>query len=606
MIIFTSMDLSKLHLHWRPSSYKGKTYKSYSLARAYRKDGKNRKEIVLPLGKLSEDDLKRWKLFIDALKKPEMMLTTFDDIEVLRHYKYLELAVINHIWEEWKFDKPFAVHPNKDVELCKIARILTMNRCVEPTSKSQVVEWFQVTWLSRILKIDPEKVNASRIFRDLDHIEDCKEQVCKHLYETIKKRNPASMQSFFYDLSSATFYGSNCILMKWGHCKEGYHNHVVLAFVVNKDGLPVYWDVLEGNTTDSITITWLIARLQKMFPITNITLIFDRGMVSDDNLILLEKEGYKYISAMDKNQIEKIADNIDFLKFSYFDQGKIEQQIGEIKDFTRLNDITFYKELKTENNRRYILCFNPQLFKDQRKARNTAIVNYREFAEALNNELLLAKNSRNEKPTRDKFEKQLAKLKLKNILDVSFEEVEIKTRDDKGKEKKIKTFKGIIGPIDQDKLNEAGKLDGFWLLVTNHYEKQNNRFRMSPDDTINPYRDKTIIESAFRDIKSFIEIEPISVWTEKHVKAHFTVCVLAYFINRMICMRLHQNKGKLTKGIITHQSAFKTLSHGTIDKIRINNVAVQGHKLSGIDDHMKEIVQRLKMPGIIKIKPVMD
>jgi len=168
------------------------------------------------------------------------------------------------------------------------------------------------------------------------------------------------MQSFFYDLSSATFYGSNCILMKWGHCKEGYHNHVVLALVVNKDGLPVYWDVLEGNTTDSITITWLIARLQKMFPITNITLIFDRGMVSDDNLILLEKEGYKYISAMDKNQIEKIADNIDFLQFSYFDQGKIEQQIGEIKDFTRLNDITFYKELKTENNRRYILCFNPQ------------------------------------------------------------------------------------------------------------------------------------------------------------------------------------------------------------------------------------------------------
>ena len=74
------MELSKLHIHWRASKYKGKTYKSYSLARAYRKDGKNRKEIVLPLGKLSEEDLKRWRIFIGALKKPDMMLINFPDI----------------------------------------------------------------------------------------------------------------------------------------------------------------------------------------------------------------------------------------------------------------------------------------------------------------------------------------------------------------------------------------------------------------------------------------------------------------------------------------------------------------------------------------------
>ncbi len=52
------MDLSKLHLHWRPSSYKGKTYKSYSLARAYRKDGKNRKSIIAAVNaRLKPDDI---------------------------------------------------------------------------------------------------------------------------------------------------------------------------------------------------------------------------------------------------------------------------------------------------------------------------------------------------------------------------------------------------------------------------------------------------------------------------------------------------------------------------------------------------------------------
>ena len=44
------MELEKLHLHWRVSQYQGKTYRSYSLARARRQDGKNRKEIVLKLG----------------------------------------------------------------------------------------------------------------------------------------------------------------------------------------------------------------------------------------------------------------------------------------------------------------------------------------------------------------------------------------------------------------------------------------------------------------------------------------------------------------------------------------------------------------------------
>lgn len=600
------MDLSKLHLHWRPSKYKGTTYKSYSLARAYRSEGKNRKEIVLSLGKLSDEDVKKWKTFIDALKNPELILTSFNDIDVQKHYKYLDLAVVNQIWEEWKLDKAFSCLSDSDVDLCTIARILTINRCTDPTSKSQVVDWFERTWLSNLLKVSQEKINASRIFRDLDRIEDCKEQICHHLYNSIKKRNPASMQSFFYDLSSVTFSGTKCILMKWGHCKEGYHNHVVLALVVNKDGLPVYWEVLEGNTADSVTITWLIDRLKKIFPITNISLIFDRGMVSEDNLILLENQEYKYISAMDKNQIEKIADKMDFGEFSCFDPNKIDQQISQHKDFTKLNNTTYYKELKTENNRRYILCFNPQLFKDQRKAKETAIKNYREFVETLNRELLLAKNSRCEDATKNKFLKHLVNLKLKNILEVSVKEVKIKSKDIKGQEKVTKTFKGIIGAIDQKKLNESGKLDGFWLLVTNHYEKSAGQFLLSSENAINPYRDKTIIESAFRDIKSFIDIEPIGVWTDKHVKAHFTICVLAYFVNRVICMKLHQNKGNLTQDIITHQTAYKALSDATIDKIKINNAGIQGYKISGINDSIKEIVDRLKMPDIIKFSPIMN
>lgn len=126
-----------------------------------------------------------------------------------------------------------------------IKEILPMNRCVEPTSRSQVVDrsqivdwfqvvdWFQGTWMSHLLQVDHKKVNVSHIFRDLSYIEDCKEQICKHLYENLNKRTPGSTQFFFYDLSSVTFPGSKCILMKWRHCKGGYFNYVALALVVN-------------------------------------------------------------------------------------------------------------------------------------------------------------------------------------------------------------------------------------------------------------------------------------------------------------------------------------------------------------------------------------
>ncbi|HPC33816.1 MAG TPA: hypothetical protein PLG94_14905 [Smithellaceae bacterium] len=40
------MDLTKLHLHWGESSYQGKTCRSYSLACAYRKNGKYGQHVV--------------------------------------------------------------------------------------------------------------------------------------------------------------------------------------------------------------------------------------------------------------------------------------------------------------------------------------------------------------------------------------------------------------------------------------------------------------------------------------------------------------------------------------------------------------------------------
>lgn len=405
------MDLTKLHLHWRASQHKGKSYRSYSLARAYRENGKNRKEIVLKLGKLSNQEVEYWRDFLRTAKDSRAFFTTTEDIVINQHLAYLDVAVASTIWDEWQLDKVFP-RDNTDISTASVARILSINRVTTPKAKSQTPDWCRNTILPWLLNFASNSINSGRVFRELTRIEEAKDDLCRHLFALLQQKYPQSMSKVFYDLSSTTFTGSKCALMKWGHCKEGYKNHVVLAIVVNQYGLPFYWEVLPGGTADSKTITWLLGRLKKRFKVVSATVVFDRGMVSDDNLALLEETKVKYISAMDKNQIENITD-IDFASsFSHLDPNIIIEQANRLENFTKLNDSTYYREIKVEGERRYILCFNPQLFTEQRRAREQVIEDFRGFVNGLNKALSDAKYNRTEKNTLKKFNKQLIKKKL--------------------------------------------------------------------------------------------------------------------------------------------------------------------------------------------------
>ena len=589
------MDLTDLHLHWRVSQYKGKKYRSYSLARAFRKDGKNRKEICVKLGKLSTEAANRWRSLLKAIKKPNSFVTTLDDIAVVNHYAYLDVAAVSAIWDYWKLNDVFQCTKKREVHLSDIARMLTVNRCIDPSSKSQIPDWFKSTSLQWLLDVNTDSINPSRVFRELEAIEKNKETICSHLFKLISKHNPDSMKSVFYDLSSTTFSGSRCLLMKWGHCKEGYRNHVVLAIVVNSDGLPFYWEVLPGGTADATTITWLQQQIGERFKTNNTTLVFDRGMVSDKNLSLLEDEGIRYISAMDKNQIEEIA-KLDFNQFSYFDPKKIDEQAEILDGFTKIRSDTYCREIALEGDRRYILCFNPQLFKDQRKAREQAITEFRILVDSLNAELMEARKSRQREATQKKFKKAAAKYKLSKFVDILLEPVSVPI---KSGDAKITTYQGTV-IIGKEKKIASGKLDGFWLLVTNQSEKDIDDFKVSIGEAVKPYRDKVIIESAFRDIKSFAEVSPVFVWTQQHVKAHYTICVLSYLINRTLALRLQEQSGTLTSEVVSHEKLYAKLSGCMIDQIKVENAGLTTYNTSTPSDEHKELLSRIKLKNLLQ------
>ncbi len=213
-----SIDLSQLHLDWGSSRYKGKVYRSYSLARALWADGKNKKETVIKLGKLSDAEVIQWRNLLKALKKPECFLTSFEDICTEKHYAYLDTAIANAIWDEWGLDVIFKNGGKRLVSIATVARILTINRCIDPAAKSKTPEWFRETALPWMLDINPSEINPSRIFRELAVIESHKNSICGYLFKQLNRSDSMSMKSLFYDLSSTSFEGTKCKLMKWGHC----------------------------------------------------------------------------------------------------------------------------------------------------------------------------------------------------------------------------------------------------------------------------------------------------------------------------------------------------------------------------------------------------
>lgn len=84
-------------------------------------------------------------------------------------------------------------------------------------------------------------------------------------------------------------------------------------------------------------------------------------------------------------------------------------------------------------------------------------------------------------------------------------------------------------------MQEASRLDGIYCLMT-------NLKTASPKDLIDAYRNRMEIERSFHQLKSFVEIRPIYHHNEDRIKAHVTVCVLAYLLNNTVTHLVRQKK----------------------------------------------------------------
>jgi transposase len=535
-----------MHLDFQTSRYKGKVYKYYHVAEAYREGGKVKKNRLFPLGTLSDEQAQKVRLVLKVVSNPDEQVTTLANIVAQECVNYLDVAVVNQLWESWQLSEAFSIDITRgDLSTDLVGKILTINRCLDPCSHYSVPEWIRKTALPEILGEQILSINDDKIYYELSKIHKNKPAIEYFLFKKTYEQDPKSYDYVNYDLSTSYFVGFKCQLSAFGKSKDEKRSckQVILALLINSKGYPFKWDVFPGNMPEIDTMEKVIKSCAHRFKLKNISMVFDRGLVSEENLNLIDDKNLKYITALDTDQIPNVP-VIDLEVFKDLDSDTALELIPQLPGFKKFDASLYYRDLGVEGKRRYVVGINPEKFIQDRKTRKEKMECLRRFIAQTNRSLKKAKRERKANPTKNKVFNELKRLKIKKYYeDPDLREIYVNVTLKGGIRKQVRSFQVTVKEKKQ-KIEKEKLTDGLCVFVSNHLEKQQGQYLLPTERIIEAYRQKTQVEDAFKNIKSFVKIRPFFVNTDEHVRAVYTICVISYFINRYLSEKRKESEGK--------------------------------------------------------------
>jgi len=481
---------------------KGRVY--YSIVESVRINGKPRHRYVKYIGsrdKLIESLLKGDELTIKAAKVPEVL--DYGDVTAL--YKVCEVLDLRQIINRHVFK-------GGGVDVGIQAIFMAINHCVGPVSKNQFEFWYKYTVLEKITGIKAEKLNAENLCTALDYFypdgKDKAVEIEKEVVEKLKELFGIKMDCLYYDITSTYFEGTKCIIARLGYSRDGKPDklQVNIGLVVTKEErFPVFHLVFAGNETDIKTVGRAISRLKEEFAISDCLLIFDRGMVSEENIGELDGSGYDFICGLKKNKVVKAmlreVETAELLSEENF--------VKDLDEGSKLYAVGMVRELYGKE-RKVVICYDTKKAASKKRDRDEKLK--RAEAELSAYRAKLAKGNYRE------MEKVVSKVKaiLKGVSTYF---------------KCTYTLEGGRITIDfkrrDDKIADAERLDGKHALMS-------TRTTMSAKEIISAYYDKDGIEKAFCCIKQPIGLRPIRHWLDGRVKAHIFICYLSYLLMKTL------------------------------------------------------------------------
>jgi len=483
----------------------GKRHAYWALVESHRTIRGPRQRVVAWLGELDEHgrlairqrDSYQGSLFED--EEPEWIEVDLKRIAVERTRQFggpwLGLELLRKLGLD-AFITETVPGGREDVPWAVMAMVLVLGRLCDPSSELHLAEQgYESSAMSELLGIPIDKVNDDRLYRALDRLLPHKEALEKYLKEKLGELFPLDYDLLLYDVTSTYFEGeaSRNDLAQRGYSRDHRPDckQVNIALVVSRCGMPIGYEVFAGNRHDSKTVEQVVEHVEKIYGQANRIWVMDRGMVSEENVEYLRKEGRRYIVGTSKSQLRK------------FERELLSKEWKQVHEGlqVRLCPAPGGKEV-------FILCRS-----SERQAKEHAMHERfeRRIEEGLERIAAGCRKSR-QKPL--VIAERVGKLMGQNTRASGLFHVQVKEE---------------AGAAQL----EWSKLDSWreWARLSEGcYMLRSNVTDWTPEELWRAYIQLTEAEAAFRIQKSDLQIRPVWHQRADRVQAHIFVCFLAYVL----------------------------------------------------------------------------
>ena len=525
---------------------RGQTY--YYEYESYRLNGKVKHRCVRYLGKSPVIGTKK-----DIGK----------DITVLNSLDYGSIVALYTLAERIQLSEAIynATTKGGGLHIGKLVEIMVINRCIEPVSRNKLQDWYEKTALPIFLEIPPEKVHPQIFYNAMDYLsDDVILYIQKEVFDNVKRLYGIDISTIFYDLTSTYFEGTKCPLGEYGHSTDHRNDklQINIGLGVDSDCIPITHEVFTGSVRDVTTVQDFAEKLKNEFGIESPIMVIDRGMISQDNLDQILELEYDYIVARKMGPTEsRFVCNVS----------EEEYTPAVLSNYSEEREVWLAEMLV--NDKRWIICLNKEKAEDDRIFRETMITKTSQELE--------------------KVMKGCGKRKLKTKEQVYHKAYTIM---EKYKTKKFFNVKinqrgapRLKFELIEKELKKAEKLDGKYILETSELD-------LPAIDITKGYHDRDAVEKFFQTLKDIVELRPTYVYTEKHVKAHVFICILAVLLLSLIKKILKESGKDL--------SSIKALE--ILDGIKRIEFIANGKgsiiRTTQINDQQREIISILNIAPI--------
>lgn len=272
---------------------------------------RGRYRVVKTIGssKVEHEIQKLWflgKQELERLSSQSKIFIDEEDIIIEQVFNNLSNASIRTVGPELVFGRLYDFIGFGDLGE-SLFRHLVIARLAFPLSKLKTIEY--------LYRYQGVHVDIDAVYRFLDKLN----SVLKTSVEQISFKHTTSvldgnLSVVFYDMTTLYFEASDeDDLRKTGFSKDGKHQNpqIYLGLLVGLGGYAIGYDIFEGDSYEGHTLIPFIKKISARFELGKPIIIADSGLLSSDNLLSLESEGYQYIiGARIKNETKAIKESI--------------------------------------------------------------------------------------------------------------------------------------------------------------------------------------------------------------------------------------------------------------------------------------------------------